>query len=115
MKFIKIDKKTNGKTQQLELVISILCLLNGIHLSKTELNVLSYYITYKINSKTDNLLISSKIVKDISSLRNIKAKLKKLGFLKRTSELYKSYELNLSKDFDADTNDIRLLIKIDNS
>lgn len=115
MKVIKIEKKTNGKTQHLELVISILCLLNGIHLSKTELTVLSFYVVYKINSKTDNLLISSHIVKDIASLRNIKAKLKKLGFLKRTSELYKSYEVNLSKDFNIDDNDIRMLIKIDNS
>lgn len=76
---------------------------------------MSYYINYRISDKTDNLLISSKIVKDIPSLRNIKAKLKKLGFLKRTKELYKSYEVNISKDFNVEDNEIRLLIKIDNS
>lgn len=75
---------------------------------------MSYYIVYKINQKTDNLLISSKIV-NLGRLRNIKAKLKRLGFLKRVTELYKSYEVNLSKDFDIDNNQIVLLIKIDNT
>lgn len=115
MKLIKIDKKTNGKTEQLKLVISILCTVNGMHLSDTELSVLAYYLTYKINEKTDNLLISSKIVKDVPSLRNIKTKLRKLGFLKRTKELYKSYELNISKSFGLEDNQISLLIKIDNT
>jgi len=112
---MKIEKKTNGKTEQLKLVISILCLINEVHLSETELNVLSYYMAYKISEKTDNLLISSKIVKDVPSLRNIKTKLRRLGFLKRTKELYKSYELTLSKDFNIEENKFNLLIKIDNS
>jgi len=114
MKLIEIKKKTNSKTEQLELVISILCQVSGIHLSKTELSVLAYYINYKISDKTDNLLIGSKIVKDIPSLRNIKTKLNKLGFLKRTKELYKSYEVNLNKDFSVEDNEINLMIKIDN-
>jgi len=72
-------------------------------------------MAYKISEKTDNLLISSKIVKDVPSLRNIKTKLRRLGFLKRTKELYKSYELTLSKDFNIEENKFNLLIKIDNS
>jgi hypothetical protein len=114
MKMI-IEKKTGSKTDQIRLVISLLCMINDIHLSDTELNVLSYYITYKISEKTDNLLISSKVVKDVSSLRNIKTKLRKLGFLKRTKELYKSYELNLDKKFNIEDDQIALIIKIDNT
>jgi|GEM_PF-2513223 hypothetical protein len=114
MKLIKLEQKTNSKIEQLELVISIVCLVNKIHLSKTELSVLAYYINYKINKKTDDLLINSNIVKDVPSLRNIKTKLSKSGFLKRTKELYKSYEVALNKDFSVDDNQIGITIKIDN-
>lgn len=115
MKAIKIDKKTNGKTDQLELVISILCLLYDKKLSKTDVKVLAYFIVYKMSEKTDKLLINSKIVRDATRLRNIKVKLKNLGFLKRVKDLYRSYEVALSKDFDVDDNDVRLIIRIDNS
>jgi hypothetical protein len=115
MKIIKINKKTNNKTDKLELVISILCLLNNIHLSKTEVKVLAYYVIYKINEKTDKLLMDSRVVKTLQSLRNIKVRLDKLGFLKRSNDLYKSYEVNLSKDFDAQADETTMLIKIDNT
>lgn len=114
MKVIKVIKKASSKTDQLQMVISILCLLNDIKLSKTDIVVLSYYIVYKINSKTDKLILDSEIVKDMNALRNVKTKLKRKGFLKR-SELYKSYEVNLSKDFNFEDKEFNILIKIDNN
>jgi hypothetical protein len=116
MKVFKLDKKTNSKTHKLELIISILCLFNSIHLSSTDVKVLAYYIVYKISEKTDKLLISSKIVKNINTLRNVKVRLYKLGFLKKDKDLYKTYEVNLSKDFKdfADDEEIKMIINIDN-
>jgi len=114
MKVIEITKKTNHKTEQIETLISILCLLDGIKLSKTDKLVLSYFVVYGLKEPTEKLLISSGVVKTLDDLRNRKTKLTKLGFLKRTKGLYKSYELNLSKDFKLDSN-IRLYIKLDNS
>jgi hypothetical protein len=72
-------------------------------------------MVYKISEKTDQMLVNSKVIKDIPSLRSVKTRLKKLGFLKRTKELYKSYELALSKDFDLSNDQISLAIKIDNT
>lgn len=114
MKVIKIDKKANNKTDKLELVISILCLLNGVHLSKTDISALAYYVVYKVNEKTDKLLLSSGIIKNVDSLRNVKVRLFKLGFLKKDKELYKTYEVNLSKDFKED-DEIKMIINIDNT
>jgi hypothetical protein len=113
MKGLKIDKKTKTKTEQIKLFMSILCLLNEIELSETEINILSYYIQYKISSKTDDLIIASGIVKNISILRNMKYRLCKKGFLKRDSKEYKTYELN-GKDMNFEDDDVRLLIKLDN-
>jgi hypothetical protein len=115
MKVFKLDKKANGKVNKLELIISVLCTFNNIHLSETDIRVLAYYIVYKINEKTDRLLITSEVVKNIGTLRNIKTRLFKLGFLKKDKDLYKSYELNLSKDF-VDFNDddeVKMIINID--
>lgn len=116
MKVFKLDKKANGKAHKLELIISILCQLSDVHLSETDIRVLAYYIVYHINEKTDKLLISSKIVKNVGTLRNIKTRLFKLGFLKKDKDLYKSYEVNLSDEFKDFNNDdeVRMIINIDN-
>jgi hypothetical protein len=113
MKVITMTKKTSHKTEQMELVISILCMVNNIKLSKTDISVLAYYVVHGVKESTDSLLINSGVTK-LGALGNIKVKLMKLGFLKRTKELYKSYELNLSKDFSQDQS-MNLFIKIDNS
>lgn len=113
MDVIKITKHTSSKTDQMEVLISIMCLLNAIHLSKTETQVLAHYLAFGLKTSTDDLLIKSKIVTDISGLRNTKTRLKNLGFLKRTKELYKSYALNLDSSFKpSDT--VNLFIKLDN-
>jgi hypothetical protein len=116
MKVFKLEKKANSKTDKLELIVSILCLLNGIHLSDTDIRVLAYYMVYTINEKTDDLILSSKIVKNMNTLRTVKVRLHKKGFLKKDKDLYKSYELNLSKDVKDFNNDdeVKMLINIDN-
>jgi hypothetical protein len=113
MKALKIDKKTKTKTEQIKMFVSILCILNDIELSSTEINILAYYIQYKISHKTDEFIIASGIVKDIGLLRNAKYRLCKKGFLKRDPKEYKTYELN-GTDLNFEDDDIRLLIKLDN-
>lgn len=114
MKTIEITKKTAHKTNQMEQVISILCLVNEKKVSKTEVRVLAYYVVHGMKESTDKLLINSKIIKK-DALRNMKTKLMNMGFLRRTKELYNSYELALSKDFSPSDKTINILIKIDNS
>jgi hypothetical protein len=111
---IEVTKKTSHKTEQMELVISILCMVNNIHLSKTEIKVLAYYVVHGVKESTDTLLFKSKITKQ-DNLRNMKTKFTKMGFMKRTKELYNSYELNLNKDFSVADDLVNLFIKIDNS
>lgn len=111
---LEIVKKTKHKTDQIQLVISILCLVEGIKLSKTDIKVLAYFVIHGLKETTEQLLINSKVVKDMPQLRNVKTKLTKLKFLKKEPNIYKSYELNLSKDFEV-TPEMKLLITIDNS
>lgn len=116
MKVFKIDKKTESKVQQIKMLVSIMCILNNIILSETELNVLAFFIQYKMSRKTDNLIIESKIVKNVNVLRNIKFRLCKKGFLKRISKEYKTYQLNFNGGDDStfEDNDIRLILKLSN-
>jgi hypothetical protein len=114
MNVINVDRKVQSHTDQIELVISILCFLNNIRLSKTHQKVLAYFVVYGLKEKTDDLLINSKIVPHVESLRNVKTKLHKLGFLKRFPGVYNSYELNLNSAFEPN-NIIELRVKIDRS
>lgn len=113
MKVLKIEKKTKTKTEQIKLFLAIICTLNNIVLSNTDMSILAYYIQYRISTKIDDLIITSGIVKDIGMLRNAKYRLCKKGFLKRDSKEYKTYELNGDVNFEE--NDLRLIIKLDNS
>jgi hypothetical protein len=114
MKGLKIEKKTKTKVEQIRLVVAIICLLNDIILSDTQLLALCYMIVYGISRQTDELIIRSGIVKDKKVLSNVKTKLCKKGFLKRNDKEYRTYTLNLNKDFSIDDNDIRMLIKLNN-
>lgn len=115
MSVVKINKKVAHHTDQIETAISIICLMSDIHLSKTERKVLAFLVVYGIKESTEKLLINGKTVKNLQSLRNIKTKLYKMGFLKRDDDnLYKTYELNLDKDFNLQ-DEITMLLKIDRS
>lgn len=111
---LKLQSKPASKTECVELIISIICDVNGEHISKTDKRVLSYFIVYGLKESTEKLLIDSKIVTDMPALRNAKSRLMRMKFLRRTETLYKSYELNLNGNLNIDKN-MGIFIKIDNS
>ena len=111
---VEVKKRTESKIDKVKLLITILCLVNEIKISETEIAVLSYYIVYKIKPETDKLLIESGVVEKQRTLRNIKSNLLNTGFLKRSKDYYNSYSLNMDSNFSADDK-INLLIKIDNT
>ena len=111
---VEVKKRTLSKIDKVKLLITILCLVNEIDISKTEIDVLSYYIVYKVKTETDKLLIDTGVILTNRTLSNVKSKLLKKGFLKRSKDYYNSYDLNMDHTFSADDK-INLLIKIDNT
>lgn len=112
MQLVKIKKKTNSKVEQAKVLIAMFCLLMNVKLSDTELTVLAYFMVYRINRKTKELILSSGILKTEDSLRNTMSKLKKFGMLVRDE----NKEYTLRKDLDFPPSPIMgILIKIDNS
>lgn len=112
MQLVRMSKSTSSKVDQAKTLVSIFCLLSGIKLSDTELIVLSYFMVYKINQSTKDLILKSKILETEDSLRNTISKLKKVGLIRKSShnkEYLISEELNVSLH-----SSIALLIKIDN-
>ena len=94
---MKIEKKTNSKIEQAEFLVSIFCLLSEIKLSKTEKVVLSYYIVYKINQTTNDLILKSKLLANADSLKNVLSKFRKLKLVKkRNKEDILEDKLNIS-------------------
>lgn len=113
MRLVKIKKKTNSKVEQAKVLIALFCLLINIKLSDTELTVLAYFMVYRINRKTKDLILSSGILKTEDSLKNTMSKLKKFGMLVRNVD---SKEYTLRKDLDFGVEPVMgILIKIDNT
>ena len=113
MQLVKIQKKTNGKIDQAKVILSIFCLLSGINLSDTELTVLAYFLVYKINQTTKELILKSQVLKSEDSLKNTISKLKKFGLLRKSSTS-REYLLNESVSIPLEPV-IGFLIKIDNN
>jgi len=81
MQLVKIKKKTNSKVEQAKTLISIFCLLTNIKLSDTELTVLAYFMVYKINRRTKDLIITAGVMKNDDSLKSTVSRLKKFGMI----------------------------------
>lgn len=114
MQLVKIKKKTNSKVEQAKILIALFCLLINVKLSDTELTVLAYFMVYRINRKTKDLILAASILKTEDSLKNTMSKLKKFGMLIRNSSDSKEYTLRKELDFILNPK-AGLLIQIDNS
>lgn len=113
MQLLKVKKRTSSKVDQAKVLISLFCLLLNVKLSETELTVLAYFMVYRINRKTKDLILSSGLLKSEDSLKNTLSKLKKFGMLVREPD---SKEYSLRKDLNFGLDPVMgLLIKIDNS
>jgi hypothetical protein len=109
---IKYLKKTKGKIEQAEVLLSIHCYLANIKLSKSELTVLSYFLVYKIKDSTKDLILKSKILKSFDSLSNTMSKFRSLGLVKKKE----NREDVLSEDINIDMEDVLgVIIKIENT
>lgn len=112
MQLIKVVKKTNSKIEQAKTLLSIFCLLSEIKLSQAELTVLAYFLVYKINDQTKDLIVKSEIL-NLDSLKNTMSRLTKFGLIKR-SAVSKEYTLSDQINVLPD-NVLGMLIKIDNT
>lgn len=113
MQLVKIKKKTNSKVEQAKTLISIFCLLMNVKLSDTELTVLAYFMVYKINRKTKDLILNAGIMKSDDSLKSTLSRLKKFGMLIKDADTKQTY-LRKELDFNL-TPAMGVLIKIDNA
>jgi len=111
MQLIKINKKTNNKIEQAKALISVYCLLSSIKLSDTDITVLSYFMVYKITQGTKDLILKSRILQSVESIKNTMSKLKGVGLIKKVA--INQYLVNDNLNVNLD-NVVALLIKIDN-
>jgi len=111
MQLIKINKKTNSKIEQAKSLISVYCLLSSIKLSDTHITVLSYFMVYKITQTTKDLILNSKILQSVDSVKNTMSKLKSVGLIKKVA--INEYVVNDNLNVNLDSI-VALLIKIDN-
>jgi hypothetical protein len=76
-----MQKNVPSKVELAKSIISIVISFNNVRLSTTELNVLAYFIVYGVSPQTKQLIIKSEICKNISNIKTIMVKLKKLELI----------------------------------
>lgn len=113
MQLVKVVKKTASKIEQAKVLLKIFCLLSDIKLSESELTVLAYFLVYKINQETKDLIIKSEIFNE-DSLKNAISKLSRVGLIKKSAGRRKEYFVNDTLNLNLDSK-IGMLIQIDNS
>lgn len=114
MNEFKVTKKTKTKVDQYKFLISLMCLMNNIKLSETNITVLAYLVHYGVSDETDQFIMDSGIFDDKQLLRNAKTRLFKKGFLKR-GDMYKTYELNMPDKYKKLPETITVNVIIDNA
>lgn len=106
---IKIEKKTHGKIEQAKVLISIFCQLSNIKLSDTENTILAYFIVYKINEITEDLIVKAKLA-TADSLKNVMTKLRKVKLIRKVNK-----EDVLNENLNLEMQPVMgILIKVDN-
>jgi hypothetical protein len=85
----------------------------GIKLSETQITILSYFISYKINESTKQLIFKSGLLKHEYSYRNLLAKFKALGFIIK-DDVKREYYVDENKFGSVTDELVAFYIKIDN-
>lgn len=73
---IRMVKKVNSKVELALNIINVYICVNDLTLSNSEKTVLAYFMVYGVNSQTKELIVESKICKNISVVKTVMNKLK---------------------------------------
>jgi len=95
------------------MILRVYCVLRGIKLSRSQEEVMSYLLVYKISKETKELIVNSGILKSVEAVANTLTELKKIGLLERDRE-NNSYVFVSDLNFKIDSK-IGMLIKFDNT
>ncbi len=78
---LKMVKTVTTKIEMARAIIQISICFNNIKLSDTEVTVLAYFMVYGVNQQTKNLIVKASVCKNISNIKTIMVKLKKLELI----------------------------------
>ena len=88
---IRISKNFATKLDLTKFMLKMICMAREINLSDSQLTVLSYFIIYGINTKTKDLILNSKVCKNLNVIKGIMTKLKKNNFIYKDDLNGKTY------------------------
>lgn len=102
--------KTSNRVEMAKLVVNIVATMKGLSLSKTEIIVLTHFITEGFNQVTREALVTNKIMGTLGGVSNIVSRLRKYGLI-----VQNGYKEELCKELNFQLGDLLLLkILLDN-
>lgn len=76
---LKMAKQVTTKIDLAKAIIQLVICFENIKLSDTEITILAYFMVYGVNQQTKTLIVKSEVCKNLSNIKTIMVKLKKLG------------------------------------
>lgn len=83
---VKLEKSATSKLEQAKLLLAIYCACIGVHLSKSEEEVMALFMVYGINKKTKEMIVEMGVLKAQNSVANAMTELSKKKLLIKSSE-----------------------------
>jgi hypothetical protein len=83
---IKLEKSISSKLDQAKCLLKVYCAFMDIKLSKSEEDVMCFFMIYGINKKTKDMIIDSHILKGQNSVANSITELSKKKLLVKAAE-----------------------------
>lgn len=112
IKLIKIEKQVSSKIELAKAIINLIMCFNEIKLSETETTILAFFMVYGVTLSTKNLIVKSEVCKNLSNVKTLMVKLKKLELIYKDDLNGKVY---LSKALTIDlTPSVAIYLKIHN-
>jgi len=103
---LKTVIKTTNRIEMAKFLVQIVCIMKGIKLSRTEVIVLTHFVTEGLNQVSKETLVSNKILGSMGVVSNIVSRLRKYGLI-----VQNGFKEELCKELNFALSDV-LLIKI---
>lgn len=112
MQLVKIKRSTSSKVELAALLVKTYCVIKGIKVGATDVDILAYMMVYGFKKSTKKLILDSKILNSSNSLENAMSRLRKLGLIVRDRDGYNIPCKGINAD--VKVGNINIFIKLEN-
>jgi hypothetical protein len=91
---LKLEQHVATRLDLAEAIIKVMLCVNDIKLSPSKITMLAYFMIYGINASSKELIVKSRVCKNLANVKTMMVELKKLGLIYKDEFNGKVYIVN---------------------